>query len=364
MNVVQLLSNPAIGGTETFAIGLAAELERQNVRCRIVNLSVDAPMEPLARAARVPYVAMPMPAVFDLAALRRFHACVMDGSPDVICAYGLRASLILRTLVVRRSRPLLVTGLRGLDGWRSRFHVGIDRLTQSAIDCFVGNSRAVCELRLQRERSMPRRVVCIPNGIDAVRFSRSSADERDARVPEGTVCLTVANFREVKGYDFLLRALRDWDAMPSSLRFVWVGDGPEQGRLVESLRASGLEQRVVVLNGLTEIRSILASADFFVLPSREEGMPRALMEAMAMGLPCIATRVGGVPELIRDGQDGKLIEYGDVPALRRCISDLTTNGTLRSELGVQAAARIREGFEMRGVATQYTELFTSLLAAR
>jgi len=364
VNFVQLLSNPNVGGTETFAISLASELERQNVRCRIVNLCGESQMESLARTAGVSYEAMPMPAGFDLAALRRFHARVTEKNPDLVCAYGLRASLVLRTLVVRRKRPLLLTGLRGLDGWRRWYHVGVDRLTQGAIDCFVGNSRAVCDLRMQREATPHERVVCIPNGIDAELFSRSGPVTRDPRLPDGTLCVTIANFREVKGHDFLMRALREWKSMPSSLRFVWVGDGPLQGRLGEALRSSGLDDKVVFLNGLTDIRPILASADFFVLPSREESMPRALMEAMAMGLPCVATRVGGVPELIRGGQDGMLVDYGDVAELRRCMTELAADAGLRSRLGAQAAARIREGFDIRDVATRHRELFMCLLAVR
>jgi len=364
MQFIQLMSNPIVGGTETFAISLAGELERKNVRCRIVNLCGDSQMEPLARAAGVGYEEIPMSGPFGLSALRRLHALVADSNPDLICAYGIRASLMLRTLVVRRRRPILLTGLRGMDGWRRWYHISTDRLTEGAIDCFVGNSRAVCDRRLQREGTPRDRVVCIPNGIDTRRYQNRVAVTGDSRVPGTTLCVTIANFREVKGHDFLLRALVEWKSMPSNLRFLWVGNGLLKGRLADVLRSSGLGDKVLLLDGMTDIRPILASADFFVLPSREEGMPRALMEAMAMGLPCVATRVGGVPELIRCGQDGMLVDYGDVAGLRRCMSELATNGGLRSKLGTQAATRIKESFDIRRVATQHIELFLSLLAAR
>jgi glycosyltransferase involved in cell wall biosynthesis len=166
MHIVQLLSNPELGGTETFALSLARELTRQGQATRIVNLCGISRLEALAQEAGVAYEGMDMPAFYDVAGIRNVHRRILNDAPDIVMAYGLRASLFLRTLAFRRQRPLLVTALRGLDGWRRWYHVWVDRWTEGGVDCFVGNSRAVCEVRQRREGTLPARIACIPNGID------------------------------------------------------------------------------------------------------------------------------------------------------------------------------------------------------
>ncbi|HBO44493.1 MAG TPA: hypothetical protein DD670_11275, partial [Planctomycetaceae bacterium] len=211
------------------------------------------------------------------------------------------------------------------------------------------------------------RLVLIPNGIDVRGFSPSAFPRRTRRelgLPErGLVCTTVANMRPVKGYDFLVDSLtRHTKRLKTfDLSFLWLGDHHEQWRgLKRRLDDAGLGGRVFAPGIVTDVRPYLAASDLFVLPSQSEGMPRALMEAMAMGIPAVATNVGGTSDVLRHDKDGILVSHGDHEALANAILELSSNTARREAMGRSAKHRIADCFDIRIVGKEYLRLFECL----
>lgn len=189
-----------------------------------------------------------------------------------------------------------------------------------------------------------KRVVVVGNGIEVDAFPQTRH--------RGRVVTTVSVLREGKGIEVLLDAV----PMVRDARFVIVGDGP----LREKLEARGTN--VTWLGFRRDVPELLAASDLFVLPSLGDAYPTVLMEAMAAGLPVVATRVGGIPEIVDDGRTGILVPPGDAPALAGAISDLLDSPERREALGRAARAEAERRFSTRAWVERLQEIYGPRLA--
>jgi glycosyltransferase involved in cell wall biosynthesis len=371
MRVLQLASNPVLGGTETFLLRLVPALQSAGIESSLVNLWNGGGSLRQAAAAIPDFDFHYFDAgtrVPDPRGLYRFWRFLHERKFDVINAYGLRANFLLRFLFGLPGRPARVCGLRGLDLWRRWYHVAADRWTEFRIDAFVANSEEVRRIRLDRERSRPEKVALIPNGIDHAYFSRTAVGLERPPIPKASGdlwCTTVANFRPQKGHAFLLEVVQAYvQKFPHSrLRFVWVGNGQMLDRFRQAVHTAGIADRVVIVPDITDVRSILAASDCFLLPSKEEGMPRALMEAMSMELPTLATRVGGVPEVVVEGETGYTFGHGDIATAVEALEKMQCDET-RSRMGHTGRTRIVDVFSEERMVSRFVDFYRQVQTIR
>lgn len=199
-------------------------------------------------------------------------------------------------------------------------------------------------------------IVTIPNGVDTRRFSPAAVVTDGSAADIGVV--TVGRLERIKGHDVLLEAMAQLKMSGLTPRLSLIGDGEEREPLVRLGEKVGLSDRITFAGSrdASWIARKLARSDIFVLPSRSEGMPVALLEAMACGLPCIATSVGGIPELLRDV--GITIPPEDPAALRDAIAILIDDSELRRRLSRSARARALTLSSDRSI-DQYERLLAS-----
>jgi glycosyltransferase involved in cell wall biosynthesis len=150
--------------------------------------------------------------------------------------------------------------------------------------------------------------------------------------------------------------LRDWDR---KFKLVIVGNGPDENSLRAAVDRHGLADFVEMTGPLNQdqVRAWYAQSDVFALPSFAEGIPVVLMEAMASGVPCVTTRITGIPELIRDGIDGLLTTPSDVQELADTLAQLIDDPALRHELGEAGRERVREHYDLTTNVTRLAQIF-------
>lgn len=209
------------------------------------------------------------------------------------------------------------------------------------------------------------RVQHIVNGVDTERFRPRAPAERAPDTP--LVIGTVGRLTPVKDQATLVTAFaRLREQVPGHfprLRLALLGDGPELDRLREQVAALGVEDQVWMPGNRSDMPEQLQAMDLFVLPSLAEGIPVTVLEAMASGLPVIASRVGGLPELIEEGQTGALLEPGDPDALCATLAEYITDPErLRCE-GARARDRAESTFGLARMVAAYAELYHALLPA-
>ncbi len=245
----------------------------------------------------------------------------------------------------------------------------INRLLTPITDAFVAVARGAAEY-LIREEGLPReKVHVIYNGVDLERFSgvgRASARAELGLAHDAPVAVHVAQLRPEKGHDVLLDAAAIVAAKIPSVRFLLVGDGPLRATIEGRIRELHLERSVTLLGIRHDVPHVLAAADVALLPShaRVETFPNSILEAMASGLPIVASRVGSLDEMVVDRVNGVLLPAGDARALADAVEELLLDPERARAMGRSARAWVAEHFTRDRAIRAREELFSSLVRAR
>jgi glycosyltransferase involved in cell wall biosynthesis len=180
--------------------------------------------------------------------------------------------------------------------------------------------------------------------------------------PQTLVFVHVGRFAAVKNHEMLVAAFAQLVGQQPLPTELWlVGDGELREAVQHQVRALGIESRVRFLGVRSDIPDLLRAADVFVFPSRWEGNPLSVMEAMAAGLPVVATAVGGVPELVEDGASGILVPNEDLHGLVAAMQRMAQNPDLREQMGRAARCRAVERFDIQQTVRAYEALYEEIL---
>ncbi|HXE36911.1 MAG TPA: glycosyltransferase family 4 protein, partial [Azonexus sp.] len=212
------------------------------------------------------------------------------------------------------------------------------------------------------------KITTVATGVDFAHYDRSAVagDLRaELGLPADALLIgTVAILRAKKGHADIL------DAVPAVLQafpdahFVFAGDGPQTANLTARIAADGLTGRVHLLGLRRDVTNVLASLDVFVLPTHQEALGTAFIEAGAMGLPTVATHIDGVPEVVQDGRTGLLVPVMDGAAIAEAVSRLLADPIYRQGMGANAAEFVRRKFSREVMAQGMERLYTQLLESR
>lgn len=233
--------------------------------------------------------------------------------------------------------------------------------TTRSCNCVIALNQSIAD-EFVEEGFLPDKIVCLPNGVAIPSdkpdsFKSLSNNKREVKI------VFAGRLHPQKGPDILIESLNilakehpelDW-------RIDLLGQGVLQPSLENRVKECGLIDRVTFQGAVTNVNDYLVSADIFVLPSRAEGMSNALLEAMAMGLPCVATDVPGNNELIAHNQDGLLTTAEDPYDMSLMLSRLIKDVALRKKLGQAALKKVIENYSIEVVAKSYIQLYNNLL---
>lgn len=253
--------------------------------------------------------------------------------------------------------PLRVANRRGLHADRSSALLALQRAAYSCAHVVVANSGAAAA-RLRHEQVPAHKVAVVRNGLDLRMFQTPRVRSSHRRV------IVVANLRRVKGLDVLVDAASQVVRRFPDARFQLVGSGPELGSITARAAAAGLGDRLACLGARDDVPSLLAESDIFVLPSRSESLPNSVLEAMASGLPIVASAVGGIPEVIEDGRTGVLVPAGDPHALAEALGRVMADASFASRLGAAARAEAEARYSFDRMAADFESLYLRELAQR
>ena len=308
--------------------------------------------------------------VFRLAAgswrlLRLFR----HNNTKVVMTFTHHANLLGISLAWAAQIPVRVAGHRGvIDGfpyWMERLHTLM--VNHGMATLLVVVSELLKLHAIEVEGILPERMLVIENGITLPRKEPVSPEQQALRSEFGLnandfFIFSVGRLNRQKGQAFLLEAFaKVLVKFPHSFLAI-AGEGSLRQDLENQARKLGIEQRVRFLGVRSDIPSLLGLADLFVLPSLWEGMPVALIEAMGVGLPIIATQVEGVDELVKDGESGLIVPPANPEALKQAIEHLISDPQLRHELGQMAEATIQDRFTVDRMCENYEKLFLELLS--
>jgi len=285
---------------------------------------------------------------------------------DVVQAYGLKAGLVARAAALLGGRPAVIIGIRSRhfsqgepDELRTRAIIALERILLRTVAAYDANSSGARDF-LVAAGFPHERFTVIPNGIDV---PPSRADPTSKTCPR-IVC--VARLVPLKGHDIMLQGFARVVRGGSDARCELIGYGPEEARLRHLVDELGLGDRVAFLGrmGQAQILERLTAADLFVLTSSYEGMPGSVLEAMACGLPVVATDVDGTREVVEDGVTGVLVRPDDVTALTGALRRLLADPALRVRMGTAGRARVASEFSFEQLIAAKTLLYQDVVTNR
>lgn len=243
------------------------------------------------------------------------------------------------------------------------------RLAFQLADRVLSVSKHLRDLHAKRTGFSASRIEVIHNGVDSRRFSPDGAARsrmrRELGISDGEFCIgCVGNLTPVKDHMTLLRAMEGFERSGRPWRLIFAGAGSELNRLSVFAGAHpGWENRVLFLGRSNSVPELLNAMDAYVLPSLTEGISNSLLEAMAVGLPVVATDTGGNPEVILGGDSGLLFPVGDVAHLREHLLALEGQDDWRRQLGHRALCRVRTEFSIDAMVRKYEQMYESLESA-
>jgi starch synthase (maltosyl-transferring) len=353
------------GGAERALVELVTRLDRGRFASRVYCLSGRGALVDRLEEAGIETVLLRAGSRWDAGVVGRLKKELLKQRPHVLQTWLYHANLAGRLAGWWGGVPVIISGIRVAER-RSRWPLRLDRWTQSLVDAHVCVSQSVCDFSRQVAGLDPRKLRVIPNGVEARRFADANAwDCRTLGIPpESPVIVAAGRLDRQKGFDLLLQAIADGGPFPREPHWVVVGEGPERPSLERQIAERGLTGRVHLLGWRTDLPEILKGATGFVLTSRWEGMPNVVLEAMAAGVPTVATDVEGIRELVIEPATGWIVPPEDPPALTDALRKLLTDRTGSETRGRAGAQRVRELFTWERVCTAYSDLYCSLCSAR
>lgn len=290
----------------------------------------------------------------DMLALWRLTQLLRQERPAIVHTHTSKAGVLGRLAAWAAGVPTIVHTPHGhvfyghFGRLRSWIFLQLERALSPLTDRLIGLTEAERRDHLERGVGSPERFAVIPSGIDLERFGRARERRETPEwfgCPPGSIVVgSIGWLTDIKGHRVLVDAAAAVTRTCPALHVVIVGSGDQQDALERQARELGISDAVHLLGHREDVERCLAGFDCFVLPSFNEGMGRALVEAMAAGLPVIASRVGGIPALIDDGSNGLLVPAGDSGALADAIGLVIHDPERAAQLGRRAAAGLGSTF--------------------
>lgn len=377
VRIVFCITELDAGGAERALTQLVTNLDRSQWDSHVICLGPRGHFTDVLEAAGIPVICLNAGGLLSLPrVLFQLTRWLSRLRPELLQTFLFHANILGRVAAYWARVPIVVCGLRVAE-YRSRWYGRIDRWTNSIVTTNVCVSQGVADFSAQRSKLPVNKIVVIPNSVDISRFANSTpADLTELGIPANSrVLISIGRLEHQKGIDILLDAIaamtvdspKRVDAIsrvPADTHFLIVGDGPDAHRLREQADRNRISHCVHFAGRREDVPALLAASVALILPSRWEGMPNVVLEAMAAARPVIATRVEGIAELIQDEVTGLIVPVEQPEALAKAINTLLSDPQFLASAGRRSQDVVVNGFAVPTVVQMYSELYRRLLNSR
>jgi glycosyltransferase involved in cell wall biosynthesis len=366
IKVLQLTVGLGWGGAEKLMADIALGLSSERYDCHVVSLKGDGPVGDVLRQAGVRVVSLGGGSPWRV--FHRWREHVSRESPDIVHSHLLKANL-LGVLLPGSHRVLW--HIHNTSEQMGPFWRFLEGRLMGRASGVIAVSDAVGRDISRRFPPMSERVRVIPNGIDPSRFStllppeRCEEKKRWGLASEGPVLGYVGRLEEkTKKLTHLIESFAHLKKSNPTAILLIVGDGPDRKMMEAFIIRKGLSDAVLFVGAQKNVENFYPLMDVYVQPSISEGFGLSLIEAMASSLPIVATKTGGIPEIVVDGETGILVSPGNSLVLARAIEDLLSDRNLAWRMGNAGRKRVEKLFGFQGVLGKIEALYQSVLSKK
>lgn len=293
---------------------------------------------------------------------KELRSTINQIQPDLVHSQLPQTNILSCFALWNFSVPLIVSE-RGMGRTRPLWEKSLRYFAYRRPDAFITNSLSIKERIVNREKISRCKITVIKNCINMPQSHQNSRENllKELKLVANSIILvSVGGLRAVKGYQYLLNSFARVSATCPDLYLVIAGEGPERDVLENTIHKLNLSRRVYLIGRRNDIPSILAASDIFVSSSISEGQSNAILEAMASGLPVIATDVGGTPEILSDGTTGVLVTSQDINELSSVLKEMYFDIDRRALLGSNAKMEVLEKYTLQASSRAHCDLYGRL----
>ncbi len=363
LKVMFALTSMPVGGAETLLVNLIRGLDRNRFRPEVCCLKEKGPLGEVL-ATEVPVHSQLISGKYDLRVWRRLAQLMYQRRIDALVTVGAGDKMFWGRLAAWRARVPVVLSALHSTGWPDGIGK-LNRMLTMLTDGFIGVASEHGRHLIENEKLPPEKVFVIPNGVDVQRFRPQPEQRRLIRdslgiAQDAPVVGIVAALRPEKNHRLFLRAATMLRRELPDAQFLIVGDGPERRGLELAVTEADIQSSVHFLGTRSDIPELLAAIDLFSLTSHNEANPVSILEAMATGLPVVATRVGSVAESVADGETGFLVNPGDLNAISERWQSLLTTKALASQFGDAGREVVVKRWSLERMIEGYQDLIANV----
>lgn len=358
-NVLYLIETSGPGGAENILISLVKNLDRSRYRS-FVCLLRDGWLKTQLESLGIETIVVPQYGALDILWLFRIYRLLKHRSIHVMHAHEFAMNVYGSFLSSVTGIPIVAT-VHGKDYFWVKWRRRLAYRFVARQSVMVSVSEDLKQFVTQRAAINPDRVRIVHNGIDLYRYAESDRPNtvrKELKINDNQPVIgTVGNLYSVKGHTYLLRACAVVARVFPDFVLLVAGRGDQLGALEEEARSLGILGNIRFLGFRDDVPCLLQAMDVFVLPSVSEGLPLSILEAMALGKPVVASNVGGIPEVVKDGITGYLVPPKDPEPLAEKILLLLHHPQVAVYLGQSGRKRVHEAFSLEEMIQKYQRLY-------
>ncbi len=361
-----IIDDLGLGGAQRQLLELVKGLDRSRFQPVLFSLSEQkTALKEEIEKTESPLVLLDQQGKFSFPVLYKLWKGLQNFSPTIVHTYLFTADFYGRIAAKLAGVPILISSIRSTEPNKKRHYIWADRYLATWCDAIIVNAFCIGGLIVVREKIEKSKIFTIHNGVDLLRFDLPGENglfRRSLGIPEGAVVLgTVGRLGPEKDHPTLLEAFSQIRRRGHDAFLLVVGDGTLRSVLVKQAERLGIGPYVRWLGPRNDIPEILRSLDLFLLPSRYEGCPNVVLEAMAAQICVVATAVGGTPEVIRHGETGVLVKPGEAKEMVEAVCALLENPQQILEMGREARRAVSESFSVGRMVEKTESLYKDLL---
>jgi glycosyltransferase involved in cell wall biosynthesis len=365
LRVLFLLTSMPVGGAETLLVNLVRRLDRRRFAPEIVCLKEPGPLGEML-AAEMPVHSDLLACKYDLRILPRLMKLMRRPQADAVVTVGAGDKMFWGRVAAHLAGVPVVASALHSTGWPDG--VGrLNRMLTEWTDAFIGVADAHAVHLVQNEGFPAAKVNTIYNGVDCERFAPqdASAIRRELGIAaDAPVVGILAALRPEKNHELFLAGAKEIREAVPAAQFIVVGDGPKRMELEQLAKDLGIANAVHFVGSRSDVPALLAACDVVALTSHNEASPVSILEALACGVPVVASNVGSVRETVVDGETGRLFPAGDLAAFVSATVDLLESPADRQRLGAEGRRRVEARWSLDAMVRGYEELIERIYAAK
>lgn len=380
IKILHIITRLDKGGSAENTLLTASGVNKEKFKAALISGNTNDPRKEIANfitQEEIDYILLPelvrqIAFLKDIKAFWKIYGFIKKEGFDIVHTHTSKAGILGRWAAKLAGTKIIVHTPHGhifygyFSWFKTKLFIYLERLTALITDRIITLTYRGKEEHLKYRIARPDKFVPIYSGIEVEKFTNFKVDiikekERLNIPPDTPVIGTVSRLEPIKGIQYLISCLPDIVKVFPALKVFIVGDGSQRETLEHYVKNLNLSESVIFKGECEDIRQILSIFGIFILPSLNEGMGRCLLEAQALGVPVVATKVGGIPEVVKDGLTGTLVPARNPKVMAEAIINLLKNRTLREDMSRQAKGWIGNKFSAEDMVLKITGLYEELI---